>query len=100
MRAYLPRLAEHIDAADPDAFVESFTEELRAAKRNGFAINNEQSREGVVAGALLLAPQGAALDAPIALSIAAPASRWSAEDARRTMQELLAVYANDIPRAH
>ncbi len=100
LQALLPKLAAEIDATSGAEFIASFTGELEQARHDGFAINNQESREGVVGGAILLAPREKNLHAPIALSVTGPATRWSATEARTTMQELVKIYSNDISRSH
>lgn len=64
----------------------------------GYAINDQESRSGVIAGAILLTPQEREDHPPIALSVAAPTTRWTVDDAEQAMRALVDRYGVRVAR--
>lgn len=86
------------DAEDRTGMERRLRAEIAAVREQGYAINDQQSREGVVAGAVLISPREREDHPPIALSVTAPASRWSVAIAHEAMRSIVDKYAGEIQR--
>lgn len=73
----------------------AFRSQVELIRSRRFAINNQESRDGVVAGAFLLAPDESGTGA-FAISVAAPAQRWSAGAAVDDMAILVERYEAEL----